>query len=339
MVEINFINEFNASGNSYGYATHQKNIRDALIRNGVTISNFADICLHITPACSFKPVIGKKNVLYTMYEMDTLPPNWYTKFKDVDLFIVPCQQNKELFSRYTDKPIEVCSEGCDTDYFNYIDRHNRDKTNFIFLWLGANNVRKGWLNIAYAWEEFRKLIPKAMLVIKTTPNREDTQEVCELDRENSIILDSRHLGFDREGDTPALREVYHRADAFLMPSMGEGFCLPLIEAMATGLPCIYSNTGFASDYLDDRYGYEVSAVKADVSTWERLGENKEDYRRLEHFTHAIWAKPQSIIEQMLNVYYHYDQAITKGYNASNLVRQRLTWDISAKNLIKILGKV
>lgn len=58
-------------------------------------------------------------------------------------------------------------------------------------------------------------------------------------------------------DSNELRKIYHAADILVFPSFIEGFGLPIIEAMACGLPVITSNTtampetgGNAAYYID-----------------------------------------------------------------------------------------
>src|SRR5260370_26401101 len=40
-----------------------------------------------------------------------------------------------------------------------------------------------------------------------------------------------------------LAEAYRAADAFIMPSVWEGFCIPVLEAMASGVPVLAARAG------------------------------------------------------------------------------------------------
>jgi glycosyltransferase involved in cell wall biosynthesis len=50
----------------------------------------------------------------------------------------------------------------------------------------------------------------------------------------------KFVGFVGNDDLPAL---YQSASVFILPSLYEGFGLPLVEAMASGIPVIYANRG------------------------------------------------------------------------------------------------
>lgn len=52
-------------------------------------------------------------------------------------------------------------------------------------------------------------------------------------------------------DQPTLRGIYAAADAFLLPSEGEGFPLSLQEAMACALPVVVSDDATNREYLDE----------------------------------------------------------------------------------------
>lgn len=84
----------------------------------------------------------------------------------------------------------------------------------------------------------------------------------------------------------ALHELYRRCAAFCFPSLGEGFGLPLLEAMAVGAPVITSGVsslpevgGDAVEYVDPR---EVSGIAAGLRRVLGDGQRQEELRRLGH---------------------------------------------------------
>jgi glycosyltransferase involved in cell wall biosynthesis len=81
---------------------------------------------------------------------------------------------------------------------------------------------------------------------------------------------------------PVLRAAYHAADVLLFPSHYEGFGLPLLEAMAAGLPVVTSGaaalTEVAGDVAmvvpsrdPDRFVDALAALADDPATARRLG--------------------------------------------------------------------
>jgi glycosyltransferase involved in cell wall biosynthesis len=74
-------------------------------------------------------------------------------------------------------------------------------------------------------------------------------------------LGSGGLGFVRDEDLPAL---YRGAEVFAYPSRFEGFGIPVVEAMACGVPCVVSS----HPSLDEACGN--AAVRADAESPEEL---------------------------------------------------------------------
>uniref|UniRef100_A0A6B2LGN6 Glycosyl transferase family 1 domain-containing protein n=1 Tax=Arcella intermedia TaxID=1963864 RepID=A0A6B2LGN6_9EUKA len=52
-------------------------------------------------------------------------------------------------------------------------------------------------------------------------------------------------------------QLFKAADAFVLPSRGEGWGLPVMEAMAMALPTISTNWSGPTDFLSNEVGYLV----------------------------------------------------------------------------------
>lgn len=112
----------------------------------------------------------------------------------------------------------------------------------------------------------------------------------------------RFLGFVADADLPAL---YSDASLFVFPSLYEGFGLPLLEAMACGVPVLTSNASSLPEVVGEG-GVQLSPH--DESAWtatmlELLGDAAErtrlvatGFRQARHFT---W---QKAARQLLRIY-------------------------------------
>lgn len=74
------------------------------------------------------------------------------------------------------------------------------------------------------------------------------KRVRELGLEKSV----KFTGFVDDGDLPIL---YNNAEAFVFPSLAEGFGIPGLEAQSCGTPLIASNTGFFNEIFGDGAHY------------------------------------------------------------------------------------
>ena len=99
-----------------------------------------------------------------------------------------------------------------------------------------------------------------------------------LDALRSLGRRAAMLGFVSDA---ALAELYRRCALFCYPSLGEGFGLPVLEAMAAGAPVVTSNLsslpevgGDAAEYVDP---HDVASIAAGIS---RVLEDDSLQRRL-----------------------------------------------------------
>lgn len=327
-LKIHFVNEQKVGqGNSFGYYSHQSQLKKSLEENGVIISDDAEIALHICPLIHYKPIENKINIVYSMYEFSSVPTHWVSMLSQLDLLVVPCNHNKELFERYTNStPVEVCPEGCNTDKYTYVQREFPKSKPFRYYWFGINNPRKGYLQVLTAWDKFMQLRPdlqdKVELYLKACNGKEES-----IFHESNVYFDNRTLSIDE------LVELNNQAHCYLFPTMGEGWALTLCEAASTGLPCIYTDYSGPRDFLDDTTGYPLEFEMCDL-----VAEEKEiDWTfKLPHFTQGAYATMNSMIKNMYDVYINYNEALIKGKKAAEHIKNNFTWDLSAKKLINII---
>src|SRR5204863_3469458 len=64
-----------------------------------------------------------------------------------------------------------------------------------------------------------------------------------------------------ELDTDALVELYRSCDVLVHPYRGEGFAMPVLEAMACGLPVIVTAGGPTDEFCPPEAGWRIRAQR------------------------------------------------------------------------------
>lgn len=151
--------------------------------------------------------------------------------------------------------------------FNPVDFFRKDKANcrkklgygendFIIAFVGIFNERKGVARLV----EAAKLVPNSKLILigsgKTVPESDQ------------IIF---------QGRVPHNEIVNYlsSADVFVLPTLAEGCCNAIVEAMACGLPIISSNLPFNDDILDDDCSIRINpnSIEEIADAIKKLKEN------------------------------------------------------------------
>jgi len=273
---------------------------------------------------------NKIKIGFTMFETDKIPSgrnNWAGEtgnatdiINKLDLLLVPSEHNKKLFKSSGVKiPIEILHLAVDTDEFVPMDRPKRDI--FTFYMAGVLTIRKNPGMALSAFLDLYKNNPKVKIVFKTNSG---TMGHINMPYSNVKIID--------RFSTPEEMFCHMRdADCFVFPSRGEGFGLPPLEAMATGLPVIVSDNTGMSEYTDKRYNYPIPCPE--MKPAERFPKNWGNV--------GNWYEPdyQKLKETMKYVYEHQEEAKEKGMLASKWVRENWSFDNTAKSLVKLIEDV
>lgn len=108
----------------------------------------------------------------------------------------------------------------------------------MILYLGSNRPHKNIATLLKGYAHARPLLKGHGLVIAGYGSEKTSQDEAIL-QQSGIAQDVAWIGPVPEADLPAL---FSCASAFILPSLYEGFGLPVLEAMATGTPVACSET-------------------------------------------------------------------------------------------------
>jgi glycosyltransferase involved in cell wall biosynthesis len=127
----------------------------------------------------------------------------------------------------------------------------------FILWTGQIYPPKNLGRLLEALAKVKGEIPQKLVI--AGEERWRTKEDLEL-IERLGIKDRIHFtGWVSHDHLPAF---YNLADLFVLPSLYEGFGIPLLEAMACGCPVLTSTTGSPPEVVEDA-GYLVDPIKVD----------------------------------------------------------------------------
>lgn len=224
--------------------------------------------LYITVANSFQKDPARPCIGWTMLETDGLPPLWVQLCNSLDEVWVPTGFNRETFtgSGVDAEKIQVVPLGTYPERFG--KPHNTirfpGQRGFTFLSNFEWIPRKGYDILLRAYIQEFSAGEDVTLLLKTYDNsaydaegttikdgiRRIVREVGKPDPPQIILL-TRVLSPDQ---VPAL---YAAADCYVLPTRGEGWNHPALEAAATGLPVITTAWSGHLEFLDDANSYLI----------------------------------------------------------------------------------
>lgn len=133
---------------------------------------------------------------------------------------------------------------------------------FRFLFVGATVVRKGVDILLAAYDRAFGLRDDVCLVIKDHPGDVFYRGASLRDEIRARAWDSQRPAVEYLDAhfTPAqLAALYRACDVAVFPYRAEGFCLPALEALASGIPLIVPRFGACLDYATPRNAFFVAA--------------------------------------------------------------------------------
>ena len=304
----------------------------------------ADVLPRDTPAIiltmggrsSFFRATGNPLIGYHMWESDKPPADYVSALTEMDEVWVPSKWGAECFKKAGVEKAIAMPGGVNPYVFNDMVPKAPELTSrqtFKFLCVGKWERRKGYDLLLKAWAQtFKPDEPVELVLSAYNPFLKDFniwQKITQLhlgEMANLVVIDKPIQSYTE------MATLYSSCDAFVMPTRGEGWNMPLIEAMSTGLPSIVTNWSGHTEYAtkDNAYLLDYETVPAQNDPmWQR------------NFEGSNWAEPdfKQLCEYMRYVYDNKAEAKKKGVRAAKDVRSQWTWQHAAERIIKRLKAI
>jgi GT2 family glycosyltransferase/glycosyltransferase involved in cell wall biosynthesis len=275
---------------------------------------------------------GRYRIGYTMLEPNGIPEDWAAQCNQMDEVWVPSTFNARTFrDSGVKKPIHVIPLGVDPDYFHPGITARRPSQRFVFLSNFEWGERKAPELLLKAFTDEFGAADDAVLVLKVfnnDPGVNVRQQIEDMRLRKGgapvVLLLNQHIALHQMGS------LYTSADCFVLPTRGEGWGMPILEAMACGLPTIATDWSAQSDFLDDDIAYPLR-VKRLVPA----------IAKCPYYVGYEWAEPdvEHLRHLMRHVYEHRDEARARGRRAAEVVARRWTWTHAVDRIMERLDAV
>ncbi len=279
--------------------------------------------------------------LHTMCEATPLDDSWVDVLNHIGLIWVPSQWCKDVFIESgVVRPIMVCGYGIDVDEYPYIHRERGGSLPYTFLAMDFSIFgRKRMTKVVEAFVHVKRKLPdmNLRLVVKTNTNWGQPppwgSDDIPIEFYNGKagpwnIFDHgervRHVsivtGLLTTGE---MKSLFALADCFVHPTAGEGFGLPVMEAMGTGLPAITSAHSGQMEYLRDDVALLLDTKPVALGDDEAGPIFAEaDFEQL--VDHMVWCATNRKMAEAI------------GKRASDYVTREWTWDSAGEKALALL---
>jgi len=268
------------------------------------------------PGDRFSKNSGSYRIGFTMLETDRLPASWVEQANQMDEVWTPTEWGAAVFrASGVTRPVYVVPLGVDTQRLRPAPARARLADRTIFLSVFEWGERKGWDVLLRAYRAAFRPNDPVLLLLKVDCRMPLPNPVQAIARVLPAPAPPVGLIYNQPLGGDQLIELYQSVDCFVLPTRGEGWGMPILEAMACGVPAIATDWSGHTAFLNADNGYPLP-IRGLVPT----GSDALHYRG------AQWAEPDEavLIDLLRHVANSPDERAAKGRQAL-LEARRWSW--------------
>lgn len=306
------------------------------VNEAVKLSSQSDINVWFLPSPMYRRPYGK-NIVWAFFESTILPSVYINYYNSAEQVWAPSRWAYDVLvnNGVNSKKIKVIHAGvCPATYNPFYRKIERKKydSKFRFLAVGKYEERKGYTQLFDAFKRSFynnsdvELIIKADCFANIEPKKQRLMAtIKELNISNIKIADGEYKIND-------MVNLYNSCDCFVYPSRAEGWGLPLIEAIACGLPVMSTSYSGQQEFLSYINGYFMPLDY-------KMVQIEQEFKKLwliEDAHNAVWAEADPIemaskMRVMINSHVEWSE---KAIVASNIIRSKFSWQNAVDSAIQ-----
>lgn len=301
--------------------------------------------MHIFPLYFQRNPAAQLNIGRTMFETDRIPEEWVSKCNEMDEIWVPTDFNIGTFAAagvHRDKLVKIPGPHDFSGYsLDVPPLPIEGKKGFSFLSTFDWNLRKGWDILIKAYIEEFKEDEDVTLILKVWSSYGKSvtqlQQDVEIYIREVLATDPLRipdiLFLDLNIPVEEMPCLYKAVDAYVMPTRGEGWGRPYIEAMAMGLPTIGTRWSGNTEFMNDENSFLIDFEMKDVP--------EEGWREIPTYKGHRWAEPSvpHLRSLMRHVYECRGEAREKGMHAREDVLKKYNGNVVAEKIIRHIREI
>ena len=213
-------------------------------------------------------------VILQPWEFGAIPRSWIGPLAGVDELWVPSEYVRVMYVAAGVDPerVVVIPNGVDLSAFAPAQNQRPDGP-VRFLFVGGLIGRKGPDILLEAWQRAFVGRDDVELVVKDFGGRgiyrDGLREPIQAWAASGQL--PRVTLIDEEMSLTQLADLYRSCDVFVAPYRGEGFAMPVLEAMACGLPVITTAGGPTDEFCPPQAGWRIAAQRGALAA-QRIGD-------------------------------------------------------------------